>query len=148
MSTDPRNEAERFLDVAPECAAGLPPQRVRYPALSVVAAGYRLLAMLSFMAGVVVVVLGIRGLELSEGAVGKIPAVMLIVGGVLGGMVGMITSLAASEGIRIFIDIEDHARAVREHLVREDVEDADDEESNDSPDDDDGVVKVTPPAGF
>jgi len=74
----------------------------RYPALQTLSVIYRILA---YVTGTVALITAIWGIATIERG-----GVALIIGGLLGGIVGVITNLAIAEGIKVFIDIEENTR--------------------------------------
>lgn len=83
----------------------------RYPALQTLSVIYRILA---YVTGAVAVTIAIMGIATFERG-----GVALIIGGLLGGFVGVVTNLAIAEGIKVFIDIEDNTRNTRLHFSRQ-----------------------------
>ena len=108
------NEAESFLGVRGENEPQPNENSSRYPALRVIAGIYRILAFLFGIAAIVVIIFGVRALDSSGAEVGA----PLIIGGFLGGLIGVITNLAAAEGILVFLDIEQNTRSTN-YAVRE-----------------------------
>lgn len=108
------NEAESFLGVRGENEPQPNENSSRYPALRVIAGIYRILAFLFGIAAIVVIIFGVRALDSSGAEVGA----PLIIGGFLGGLIGVITNLAAAEGILVFLDIEQNTRSTS-YAVRE-----------------------------
>lgn len=80
--------------------------RSRYPALRIVAGIYRVLAVLVGIAAIIVIIVGIQAIGADAGQEG----LFLIFGGILGGLIGVVTNLAVAEGILVFLDIEEHTR--------------------------------------
>ena len=97
-------EGESFLGVSKDGEQSESAATSRYPALRIVAGIYRILAFLVGIAAIIVVVVGVRALD--NGSEG----ILLILGGILGGLIGVVTNLAAAEGIRVFLDIEENTR--------------------------------------
>lgn len=79
----------------------------RYPALRIIASIYRVLAVILAIAGLAVIVFGIAGGQIE-----------LILAGSLGATLGVITSLAAAEGIIVFLDIEENTRRANMSKIR------------------------------
>jgi len=85
-------------DVAPS----RPVSASRYPMLQTLSVIYRILAYITGIVAVIIALLGIVTIERG--------GVVLILWGVLGGIVGVVTNLAIAEGIKVFIDIEENTR--------------------------------------
>jgi hypothetical protein len=77
-----------------------------YPALSFISGLYKFLAVITAVIGVLIAFNG-RGLEAFTG--------------VIGGVIGGITLLAASEVLKLFINIEENTRRAANLLEKEDV---------------------------
>lgn len=100
------SEADSFLGVSSKQPDPASPTG-RYPALRVISSIYRILAVFTGIAAIIVVIIGVGRLDdrhsSSEG-------LLLILVGIGGGFFGVITSLAAAEAIRVFLDIEENTR--------------------------------------
>jgi hypothetical protein len=107
-----------FPEICPTCKTTIPTQqsfptkkdieeegfyknKPKYPALRFISSMYKLLA---FLIGIVAVVIGILSMS---GFDANYP---LGFGIILGGLIGLITMLAMSEGIKVFLDIEENTR--------------------------------------
>lgn len=98
-----RQPTQRPLPESSEVVAQSSPKPTsRYPALKTLSVIYRILAYVTGIAAVIIAILGIAKIE--EGGAA------LIIWGVLGGFVGVVTNLAIAEGIKVFIDIEENTR--------------------------------------
>lgn len=100
------NEGESFLGVTGNNETQRKESSSRYPALRVIAGIYRILAFLLGIAAIGVIIFGVRALDHS----GVEEGISIIFGGFLGGLIGVITNLAAAEGILVFLDIEQNTR--------------------------------------
>jgi hypothetical protein len=104
-------EDDAFISIRDKNAKKYTDSSARYPALRIVAGLYRIVAVITGIAAVILIAVGVRFLDRgSEG-------VLLIIGGILGGLIGVVTTLAAAEGIRVFIDIEENTRNTY-HCIR------------------------------
>jgi len=74
----------------------------RYPALLLVARIYRILAIVTGIAALIVVTIGMQVIDRG--------GIFLVLGGVLGGLIGVVTNLAIAECIKVFLDIEANTR--------------------------------------
>ena len=83
--------------------------QARYPALRLMAGVYKILAWLVAIGTVICIIMLATSLEMS--------GVQLLVA-FLGGAVGFVTLLAVSEGIMVFIDIEENTRQAAENSKR------------------------------
>lgn len=97
-----RSEGEQFLGVTESAGHTGTEAPSRCPALRIVAGIYRTLAVLVGIAAIVVMAIGLRTLD------GGSEGILLVLGGFLGGLIGVATILAAAEGIRMFLDIEEN----------------------------------------
>jgi hypothetical protein len=79
----------------------------RYPALELIATVYRIMAGLVAVLAAIGLLAGLNRLKGDEFALG----VALTSGSLVGGALVVVTLLAASEWIRVFIDIEENTRA-------------------------------------
>ena len=96
--TTQRTLPESSKDVTPS----RPVSASRYPALQTLSMIYRILAYVTGIVAVIIVILGLATIERGGAA--------LIIWGILGGIVGVVTNLAIAEGIKVFIDIEANTR--------------------------------------
>ncbi len=81
-------------------------QQLRYPALGVIAGVYRLLAWFVAIFATIGVLVGLGNLGGYRASFG----IPLLFTSVIGGSIGFVTLLAASEGIKVLIDIEENTR--------------------------------------
>jgi hypothetical protein len=79
----------------------------RYPALQTISTIYRVLAYLSAAAGLIGVIVGV---SMSSDRYGGASGGVLILLSILYGAIACVTFLALSEGIHVFIDIENNTR--------------------------------------
>lgn len=108
-----KSEADDFLGVSESDSQEIR-EKIRYPALRVIAGIYRGIAVLAGIAAIVILFIGFMKLN-SYG-------LMLILGSIFGGAITVITCLATAEGIKVFLDIEENTRnsyhAIWNHLNR------------------------------
>ena len=97
-------EGESFLGVSKGVEQAVSTSSTRYAALRIVVGIYRILAFLVGIAAIIVIAIGIRSIDRGD------EGILFIIGGILGGLVGVVTALAAAEGIRVFLDIEENTR--------------------------------------
>ena len=100
------NEGELLLGITGKNETQRKETSSRYPALRFIASIYRLLAYLIGIAAFICVFIGLIIALMDDGERG----ILMIIVGLLGGFVGFITSLAAAEGIIVFLDIEKNTR--------------------------------------
>lgn len=87
------------------------PPKQKYPALRTIASVYRILAYIALIGGFIGVIVGIALLGQSGSySIEYTGGIMVIVLSVLGGVVGYVSFLAASEMILVFIDMETNTR--------------------------------------
>ena len=77
----------------------------KYPALRTISTIYHALAYLSAFVGLIVVIVSV--VMSSNGVAGSAPVILLAI---LSGVIAFVTFLAISEGIHVFIDIENNTR--------------------------------------
>lgn len=113
-----KSEADDFLGVSESDSQEIR-EKIRYPALRVIAGIYRGIAVLAGIAAIVILFIGFMKLDsYGDEAFG----LMLILGSIFGGAITVITCLATAEGIKVFLDIEENTRnsyhAIWNHLNR------------------------------
>jgi hypothetical protein len=99
----------------PNCGAALDDEEVlpvRYLALRTIAGVYQILAFTVAIVATIGIVFAL--LNLGAGT----SALILLGLSVLGGTVGVITFFAASESIKVFVDIEENTRRTAELLIK------------------------------
>lgn len=74
----------------------------RYPALQTLSLIYRVFAYVTGAAALIIAIFGIATIERGGGT--------LIIWGILGGIVGVVTNFAIAEGIKVFLAIEENTR--------------------------------------
>jgi predicted nucleic acid-binding Zn-ribbon protein len=89
-------------------------EQLRYPALRVIAGIYRVLAWFVAILAAIGVFVGLTNLEGYRASFG----ILLLLGSLIGGAIGFVTLLAASEGIKVFIDIEENTRVAASSVLR------------------------------
>ena len=99
------SEADSFLGVKSNNQE--PALSQRYPALRAIGSVYRILAVLTGIIAVIIIIIGVRQSDADRGIAVGMP---LILGGLVGGSVGVISNLAVAEIIRVFLDIEENTR--------------------------------------
>ncbi|NNC89722.1 MAG: hypothetical protein HKN82_14800 [Akkermansiaceae bacterium] len=98
-----RETTRRTLPESPKVGAQSSPQSTsRYPALQTLSLIYRIFA---YVSGAIALMIAIFGIATIEGGGGT-----LIIWGILGGIVGVVTNLAIAEGIKVFLAIEENTR--------------------------------------
>jgi hypothetical protein len=80
----------------------------RYPALRTIAMSYRILAWLVATVAAIGLWFALMNLDKDFGT-------LLLLSSIIGGAIGFITLLAASESIEVFIDIEKNTRRIAEY---------------------------------
>jgi hypothetical protein len=83
-------------------AQSRPKSSSRYPALQTLSLIYRIFAYVTGAVALIIAIMGIATIERGGGS--------LIIWGILGGIVGVVTNLAIAEGIKVFIAIEENTR--------------------------------------
>ena len=83
-------------------AQSRPKSSSRYPALQTLSLIYRIFAYVTGAVALIIAIMGIATIERDGG--------ILIIWGILGGIVGVVTNLAIAEGIKVFIAIEENTR--------------------------------------
>lgn len=94
---------QRKLPESPAVVAPSKPESAsRYPALEILSVIYRILAYVTGVVALIIVIIGVMTIDRGGAS--------LIIGGLLGGIVGVITNLAIAEGIKVFTAIEENTR--------------------------------------
>jgi hypothetical protein len=93
--------------------SGNPVIQTKYPALRVISVIFKVLAVIAAMAGLIGALVALSGNTNGSAAGGIIVLLSLLYGGIV-----CIYLLAISEGIRVFIDIEENSRLTNELLKK------------------------------
>jgi phosphotransferase system glucose/maltose/N-acetylglucosamine-specific IIC component len=86
-------------------------QKLHYPALQSIAGFSKMLAWLIAILAIIGIFIGLANLASS--------GIILLLGSLIGGGIGFITLLAASEMIKLSIDIEKNTRIVASNITKE-----------------------------
>ena len=98
-----RRTTQQTLSKSAEVVAESSPKSTsRYPALQTLSLIYRIFAYVTGAVALIIAIFGIATIKRGGGT--------LIIWGILGGLVGVVTNLAIAEGIKVFIAIEENTR--------------------------------------
>jgi hypothetical protein len=113
------------VTVSPQAPAVPGPAKRKYPALRVIAAVYRVLAFVMLFAAAIGVIVGlvlvIRPSLVNHTQYGLNPGIgiglMVVLSSIVSGVFGFVALMAASDSMRVFIDLEANTRAGNDLLT-------------------------------